>query len=507
MAAPTSPGGSSSSSQSAPSAFSWEYLVALSALGIVICYADRTNLSTAVLPMAKQFGWDKAYEGMVLSSFFGGYALTQVLGGSLADKYGGKMVLAAGVAIWSFFTACTPQAAAHGTATLLTARVLLGVGEGVAFPSIHSLISRNVPAASQSTAVGLVTAASYGGTALAFGVSPIIISHYGWQFVFYLFSAVALLWLPLWMCVTTRNYYPPGGVRVRKGARAPAAGSKSGCSSKADLETAVAAVATVKWATKDMDAADMAAPLLQKKPQQQQQQRGEGAAAATGFWALMRRREVWAICVAQYAGSWGMYGLLSWLPTFFSDFYGIPISELAGYTFLPYIVQGFTGMASGMLADKLLHCGWQVRTVRTMLQVLGMLGPATCLLLAGSPLVGASASVASSLITVGLGFSALSLGGVSVSHLDIAPRHAGVIFGAGNTAATLAGFISVPATGLILQTTQSWPLVFGITAAHYVVGAVVWAAWVGDKQLPEDLIDEDPGPVGEGEEGWGHWIN
>lgn len=60
--------------------------------------------------------------------------------GSLADRYGGKSVLTAGVALWSLFTVITPQAAAAGTAPLLAARVLLGVGEGVAFPAIHSMI-------------------------------------------------------------------------------------------------------------------------------------------------------------------------------------------------------------------------------------------------------------------------------------------------------------------------------------------------------------------------------
>lgn len=84
-----------------------------------------------------------------------------------------------------------------------------------------------------------------------------------------------------------------------------------------------------------------------------------------------------------------------------------------------------------MLADRLLKAGWNKRRVRTLLQVVGMLGPAACLLLAVSPAVGASASMASKLITVGLGFSALTLGGVSASHLDIAPRNAGLVFGAG----------------------------------------------------------------------------
>jgi ACS family sodium-dependent inorganic phosphate cotransporter len=99
----------------------------------------------------------------------------------------------------------------------------------------------------------------------------------------------------------------------------------------------------------------------------------------------------------------------------------------------------------------MLASGWGVRNVRILLQVTGMLGPAACLVLAVSPAVGASAELASNLITIGTGLSALTLGGVSASHLDIAPRHAGVIFGAGNTAATLAGLLSVPFTGYLLQ--------------------------------------------------------
>lgn len=119
-----------------------------------------------------------------------------------------------------------------------------------------------------------------------------------------------------------------------------------------------------------------------------------------------------------------------------------------------------------------------------------MAGPAACLLLAVSPLVGASPATASALITIGLGFSALTLGGVSTSHLDIAPKHAGLVFGAGNTAATLAGFISVPFTGWILQTTESWSLVFTIISLHYLVGALLWFIWVGDKPLAEDSLDQ-----------------
>lgn len=77
-------------------------------------------------------------------------------------------------------------------------------------------------------------------------------------------------------------------------------------------------------------------------------------------------------------------------------------------------------------------------------------------------------------------------GGVSASHLDIAPRHAASIFGVGNTAGTLAGLLAVPGLGFVLEQTSNWSLAFGLAAAHNAVGAVLWALWVGDKPLPED---------------------
>ena len=278
----------------------WKILVALCTFSVALCYADRSNISTAMIEMASDFGWDKSFQGWVLSSFFFGYAFTQVLGGQLADRYGGKFVLAAGVASWSLFTALTPEAAAAGVVPLIATRILLGVGEGVAFPSIHSLISQNVPYSYQSTAVGIATAASYAGTALAFGASPYISGQVGWPGVFHNFAAVAVVWLPLWL-IFAKTRPPP-----------------SSHSSSSSLDSVARK------------------PIFDK-----------------GLLPLLQRREVLAICVAQYCGSWGLYGLLSWLPTFFSDYYKIELQDLASFTLLPYVVQGGVGALTGVLAG-----GW-----------------------------------------------------------------------------------------------------------------------------------------------------
>jgi ACS family sodium-dependent inorganic phosphate cotransporter len=50
---------------------------------------------------------------------------------------------------------------------------------------------------------------------------------------------------------------------------------------------------------------------------------------------------------------------------------------------------------------------------------------------------------------------------------------------------------TVPGLGYVLQHTGNWSIAFGLAAAHNVVGAALWAKWVGDKPLPEDGGEPD----------------
>lgn len=61
-----------------PPSSSWRWILALSTIAILICYADRTNISVAIVPMSQELGWSEQYKGTVLSVFFIGYAATQV---------------------------------------------------------------------------------------------------------------------------------------------------------------------------------------------------------------------------------------------------------------------------------------------------------------------------------------------------------------------------------------------------------------------------------------------
>ena len=137
-----------------------------------------------------------------------------------------------------------------------------------------------------------------------------------------------------------------------------------------------------------------------------------------------------------------------------------------------------------------------MKLVRRVFQTVGMVGPAACMLAAAGSaarrgdgrVAEANVFAAAACVDVGLALSALTLAGVSVSHLDVAPRHAGLVFATGNTCA-IAGLVAVPVSGLILERTrQNWSVVFGVIAALYVAGAAVWWAWVGDAPVEADAV-------------------
>uniref|UniRef100_A0A453GY37 Major facilitator superfamily (MFS) profile domain-containing protein n=1 Tax=Aegilops tauschii subsp. strangulata TaxID=200361 RepID=A0A453GY37_AEGTS len=173
-------------------------IVVLCFFSFLLCNMDRVNMSIAILPMSAEFGWSPATVGLIQSSFFWGYLLTQILGGIWADRFGGKVVLGFGVVWWSIATILTPFAAKLGLPFLLVVRAFMGIGEGVAMPAMNNILSKWIPVSERSRSLALVYSGMYLGSVTGLAFSPFLISKFGWPSVFYGFGSLGSIWFTLW---------------------------------------------------------------------------------------------------------------------------------------------------------------------------------------------------------------------------------------------------------------------------------------------------------------------
>src|ERR1700732_2159413 len=101
------------------------YILFLISLMYLITYLDRVNISTVAPIISQEFGFDKITMGFIFSAFVWSYALVQVPGGWLSDRFGPRRVLAAIVTYWSILTALTSLAS--GALSFIVVRFFFGV--------------------------------------------------------------------------------------------------------------------------------------------------------------------------------------------------------------------------------------------------------------------------------------------------------------------------------------------------------------------------------------------
>jgi len=410
-------------------------VVGLAFLAVFVCYVDRVNISVAIIPMAAELGWSPQTQGTVLSSFFAGYLLLQIAGGRLADRFGGKVVLGAGVLLWSLFTVLTPPAAFLGFGALLAARIAMGMGEAVTFPSIYSLYGRWVPQSERSRAVGLMNSGIPLGTIFALVGTPWIVERFGWEWAFYAFGALGVVWFAGWQWGATSD--PARHPRVTP-----------------------AELATIRGGGEET---------------------AQGPAPPLRLTVFLGRASVWAIVVAHFCNNWSLYVLLSWLPTFVTQGLGVDYSAVGWFTMAPHVTLFLFLNVAGRLADALIERGMPVGRVRKLLNTVGFGGLAAALLVVGHV---ESAVAAIAVMSAGTAVGALVTGGFAVNHMDVAPRHAGTLMGITNTAGTLPGVVGVYASGLILEWTGSWALVFQVAAGVVLFGMVFFLLFAsGEREL------------------------
>jgi MFS family permease len=176
--------------------------VLLLGAAVFLNYVDRGAIGIAAPLMKSQLGLSATQFGLVVSAFFWVYAPVQLLVGWLVDRFSVYRLMAGGVLLWALSTLA--MGLAGGFASLLVLRILLGVGETIAFPGASKIITRHVPPQRRGMANAALALGIALGPAVGTLAGGLILASFGWRMIFLAFGIVTLIWLLPWH-VTTRN--------------------------------------------------------------------------------------------------------------------------------------------------------------------------------------------------------------------------------------------------------------------------------------------------------------
>jgi ACS family glucarate transporter-like MFS transporter len=392
-----------------------------------VAFLDRVNISIAGSSIASEFGLSDVHLGWVFSSFLLGYALFQTPGGRLADSWGSRRVLAAGVVWWGIFTALTaavPSGLAGALVLFISIRFLLGAGEAIIYPASNQFVSRWIPTHERGLANGLI----FAGVGIGAGISPPLITycmvHYGWRSSFWICSLIGVVAGTVWYLSARDSPEQHPGVSASE-----VAAIRSGLT----VDTARRSEARVSWGK------------------------------------ILASKAVWAVTLSYFC-----YGYVAWI--FFSWFYiylarvrGLNLKESAFYAMLPFLAMAACCPLGGLVSDRLTK--WRGKRLGRCGVAVFSIALAGAFLVFGSNV--ASARLASVVLSGGAGALYLSQSSFWSVTADIGGTSCGSVSGLMNMGGQMGGAVTASLTPWIASR-YGWTASFLAAAAFCVVGALSW---------------------------------
>lgn len=277
-------------------------------ISVLINYIDRSNLSIAAPLLKDELHISASQLGTLLSAFFWTYALMQTPAGWLVDHFDVKWVFAAGFLLWSAATAVTGFL--HGFLALLLIRVIVGMGESVAFPSYSKVLGGHFKESRRGFANAMIMSGLSLGPALGMWVGGSAIARFGWRPFFIALGLIALLWLPPWWAWMPRR------------SRAPV----------------------------------------------------RSAAQKYGYLDILRQRSAWGTCIGQSSINYFLYFLVTWLPFYLVRGRHFSLNQMARIGGLVFLMSALASAASGKLSDQWINAGASPTTVRKGFMLFGHIG-------------------------------------------------------------------------------------------------------------------------------------
>jgi MFS family permease len=380
----------------------------------LILYVDRVNISTAAPLIKAELDLSNTELGLAFSAFAYPYALFQLIGGYFGDRFGARMTLFASGLVVCAATAAT--GAVGGLASLLAARLALGIGEGATFPTATRAMAAWVPERHWGFAQGVTHSSARIGNALTPPLIALLVALVSWRGAFLVLALLSLVWVMLWL-----RYFR-------------------------DVPTAPPLTAE--------ELADL--PV-----------RGRSHASEPVPWFRLFRRML-AVTAVDFCYGWTLWLFLSWIPSFFYQNYQQDLMQSAFYSagiFLAGVVGDTIG---GVISDRILRRTGDRTAARRNVIVAGMLGGFLFLI---PVMLVHDVNVAAIFLAAAFFAVELVVAPIWAAPMDIAPNYSASASGMMNFGFGLAGIISPLVFGYLIDRTGSWTLPFAGSIGLLLLGA------------------------------------
>ncbi|GFX70674.1 vesicular glutamate transporter 2.2 [Trichonephila clavipes] len=195
---------------------------------------------------------------------------------------------------------------------------------------------------------------------------------------------------------------------------------------------------------------------------------------------------MWAVIVAHFGHNYSFLMFLTMLPTYFNTILHFDIQLNGSISALPYTVQTVSTLMASYIADKLRESNkLSITTIRKLCNSIGLMGPGLCCL--GIIASGCHSTQIVVLLCVAMFLNGFVYSGYNVTHVDMSPDFAGVLFGITNSISNTAGILSPMFVGLMTAngaTLENWNRVFYITTAVYFSTAIFYAIFASAELQP-----------------------
>lgn len=422
-------------------------IIALVFLIYVLMFIDRVNISIAARFIMPEFGLTDVEFGWIFSAFVLGYALAQIPGGMLGDRYGPRRVLTWAIVWWSVFTAVTAfagelvLASIFGTVgSFIIVRVLIGIGEAAAPPNANRIVANWVAADERALALGIAISGASFGAALTPPLIVWIMVTWGWREAFIVSGAAGLIVAVVWYVFGRDN--PADHAQVNSAELQHILGHSLSTGSRKSP------AGQIPWAR------------------------------------LLGSRDLWLLTGAYFVLGYVVYFYFAWFYLYLVNERGFSVSSGGFYTMAPFLTCALAAPAGGWLCDRLCvrygkrvgRCGLSACAM-ALTGILILLGAATA-----DPLL------AVAVLSVSLGSLYLSLSAFWAVTIDLTHEYAGTASGFMNMGGNLGGTIS-PTLMPYLASRYDWEASLTVMGLLCFAGAFCWLGIYPDRRIEDSTRD------------------